>query len=121
MIKLMLCWLIFFTLVSPSLHATETKPSILNEPSASTMDVDQKWRCEQNLTLRLRPVDSQQIELVWHTKRFQLRQQMTQTGAQRYYDIKSGMDLVIIPSKLMLFNRTQGTRLADNCQLYTAQ
>lgn len=121
MIKPLICWLILYSLVSSTLHATETKQNTLSDPGANAINVDQKWLCAQNLSLRLRPVDSQQIELTWHTKRFQLRQQLTQSGAQRYFDINSGMDLVIIPSKLMLFNRMQGTRLADNCQLYTAK
>lgn len=121
MIKPLIFCLTLCSLVS-TLGATEieqTSPS--NSNSDKSAYIDQNWRCEANLALHLRPVDNQQIELTWLGKRFQLRQQMTQSGAQRYFDATSGMDLVIIPAKLMLFNRKQGTRLADNCQIHASR
>lgn len=106
MIKQLIYWFALYGLVC-TLNASEVS--------------HQNWQCEQDLALQLRPVDYQQIELIWQGKRFQLLQQITQSGAQRYFDERSGMDLVIIPSKLMLFNRKQGTRLADNCQTFASR
>jgi len=98
--------------------------SLVSAISAAEIEqayTDQNWRCESNLALRLRPVDNQKMELTWRGKRFQLQQQMTESGAQRYFDANTGMDLVIIPAKLMLFNRKEGTRLADNCQFHASR
>ena len=56
------------------------------------------------------------IGVNWEGKVYRLPRQNTVTGADRYFDQRTGMDLVVIPSKAMLFNRNLGQRLADECQ-----
>jgi len=49
-------------------------------------------------------------------KSFQLPRRDTTTGADRFYDMASGMDLVVIPTKAMLFSDKEDDRIADECK-----
>lgn len=77
-----------------------------------------QWKCElgNDLYIKGDMARDQIITLHWKGKNYQLPRQMTRTGADRYFDQKTGMDLVVIPSKAMLFDRNEGHRLADECQ-----
>ncbi len=77
-----------------------------------------KWQCELGNSLYIAG-DMQRDEIItlhWKGHNYRLPRQTTVTGADRYFDGASGMDLVVIPSKSMLFNRKEGQRLADECQ-----
>jgi hypothetical protein len=77
-----------------------------------------QWKCElgNDLYIKGDMARDQIITMHWKGKNYQLPRQMTRTGADRYFDHKTGMDLVVIPSKAMLFDRNEGHRLADECQ-----
>ena len=77
-----------------------------------------QWKCElgNDLYIKGDMARDQIITMHWKGKNYQLPRQMTRTGADRYFDQKTGMDLVVIPSKAMLFDRNEGHRLADECQ-----
>jgi hypothetical protein len=45
-----------------------------------------------------------------------LPREKTTTGADRFYDPASTWDLVVIPTKAMLFQDNQHDRLADECK-----
>jgi hypothetical protein len=46
---------------------------------------------------------------------YKLPRETTTTGADRFYDPASTWDLVVIPTKAMLFQDGQHDRLADDC------
>ena len=78
----------------------------------------EKWQCELGHALYITG-NMQRDEVIgvnWEGKVYRLPRQNTVTGADRYFDQRTGMDLVVIPSKAMLFNRNLGQRLADECQ-----
>ncbi|MGO4307776.1 MULTISPECIES: hypothetical protein [unclassified Cupriavidus] len=78
----------------------------------------EKWQCELGNALYISG-NMQRDEVLtvhWQGKDYRLPRQSTVTGADRYFDARSGLDLVVIPSKAMLFNKNLGQRLADECQ-----
>jgi len=87
-------------------------------PVAAVKPEGVEWKCELGNELYLKGdmARDQIITMYWKGKNYQLPRQMTRTGADRYFDQKTGMDLVVIPSKAMLFDRNEGHRLADECQ-----
>lgn len=76
-----------------------------------------KWQCDDNENLYIlgNMKRDQILTMHWKGKNYRLPRQATTTGADRFYDPASGMDLVVIPSKGMLFSRKEDTRLADEC------
>ncbi|CAJ0705381.1 hypothetical protein [Ralstonia holmesii] len=87
-------------------------------PVAAVKPEGVEWKCELGNELYLKGdmARDQIITMYWKGKNYQLPRQMTRTGADRYFDQKTGMDLVVIPAKAMLFDRNEGHRLADECQ-----
>ncbi|CAG2143868.1 hypothetical protein [Cupriavidus plantarum] len=78
----------------------------------------EKWQCELGHAIYISG-DMRRDEVIvvnWEAKEYRLPRQATVTGADRYFDARSGLDLVVIPSKAMLFNKNLGQRLADECQ-----
>ena len=55
------------------------------------------------------------VTVNWAKKDYRLPRQDTTTGADRFHDAASGMDLVVIPTKAMLFSDKDESRLADEC------
>lgn len=83
----------------------------------------EKWQCELGNALWING-NMQRDEVLtvhWQGKDYRLPRQTTVTGADRYFDAHSGLDLVVIPSKAMLFNKNLGQRLADECQTAAMQ
>ncbi|CAJ0695277.1 hypothetical protein ACQ4P5_01900 [Ralstonia sp. L16] len=87
-------------------------------PVAAVKPEGVEWKCELGNEMYLKGdmARDQIITMYWKGKNYQLPRQMTRTGADRYFDQKTGMDLVVIPAKAMLFDRNEGHRLADECQ-----
>lgn len=87
-------------------------------PVAAVQPEGVQWKCELGNELYIKGdmARDQIITMYWKGKNYQLPRQMTRTGADRYFDQKTGMDLVVIPAKSMLFDRNEGHRLADECQ-----
>ncbi|MFP3889389.1 hypothetical protein [uncultured Ralstonia sp.] len=77
-----------------------------------------QWKCELGNEMYIKGdmTRDQIITVHWKGKNYELPRQMTRTGADRYFDQKTGFDLVVIPAKAMLFDRNEGHRLADECQ-----
>lgn len=78
----------------------------------------EKWQCELGHAIWIsgNMLRDEIITVHWDGKDYRLPRQSTVTGADRYFDARSGLDLVVIPSKAMLFNKNMGQRLADECQ-----
>ncbi|MCY0386470.1 hypothetical protein OVY01_04275 [Robbsia sp. Bb-Pol-6] len=96
------------------------KTAVAAAPVAATMPAGaEKWRCDDNANLFLAGdmKRDQILTLFWDGRNYKLPRVPTTTGADRFYDPASGMDLVVIPVKAMLFNdRGDRTRLADECK-----
>ena len=76
-----------------------------------------KWACKDGQAFYLKG-DMKRDAIVtvnWAKKDYRLPRQDTTTGADRFHDSASGMDLVVIPSKAMLFSDKDSSRLADEC------
>lgn len=94
-------------------------PSATDVPGGEAGPAEgETWQCEMGNAMHLKGdlATAPILTMNWRGKNYQLPRQETTTGAERYFDAHSGMDLVIIPNKAMLFNRGQGTRLADDCK-----
>jgi len=77
----------------------------------------EKWSCKEGLSFDLKgDMKRDQIVTVhWGNKNYNLPREATTTGADRFHDAASGMDLVVIPTKAMLFSDKDESRLADEC------
>jgi hypothetical protein len=78
----------------------------------------EKWSCNEGLSFEMKgDMKRDQIVTVhWANKNYNLPRQPTTTGADRFHDAASGMDLVVIPTKAMLFSDKDSSRLADECK-----
>lgn len=76
------------------------------------------WSCAEGLSFDLKgDMKRDQIVTVhWANKNYNLPRQPTTTGADRFHDAASGLDLVVIPTKAMLFSDKDSSRLADECK-----
>ncbi len=76
-----------------------------------------KWSCKDGLSFLLQgDMKRDQIVTVhWANKNYKLPRKPTTTGADTFYDPASGLKLVVIPTKAMLFSDKEDTRLADEC------
>ncbi len=77
-----------------------------------------KWSCKEGLSYDLAgDMKRDQIVTVhWANKNYKLPRQTTTTGADVFYDPASGLKLVVIPTKGMLFSDKDDSRLADECK-----
>ena len=77
-----------------------------------------KWTCEDDNSFYLSGdmKRDQIVTLNWDGRNYKLPRQVTTTGADRFHDLASGIDLVVIPFKAMLFSDSGGSRLADECK-----
>ncbi|AXE95433.1 hypothetical protein [Paraburkholderia terricola] len=78
----------------------------------------EKWLCNEGLAFQLKgDMKRDQIVTVhWANKNYNLPRATTTTGADRFHDAASGMDLIVIPTKAMLFSDKDSSRLADECK-----
>ncbi|MGF6572244.1 hypothetical protein SAMN05443245_3306 [Paraburkholderia fungorum] len=81
-------------------------------------DGSEKWSCAEGLAFDLKgDMKRDQIVTVhWANKNYNLPREATTTGADRFHDAATGMDLVVIPTKAMLFQDKDSSRLADECK-----
>jgi hypothetical protein len=91
--------------------------AVAGAAAAATPNGD-KWQCELGNSLYIAGdmLRDEVLTVHWQGKDYKLPRQATVTGADRYYDARTGLDLVVIPGKAMLFNKNLGQRLADDCQ-----
>jgi len=98
---------------------TERASTNLLPKSAPIPDGAEKWSCDDNESIFIagNMKRDQILSVVWDGRTYKLPREATTTGADRFYDPASGMDLVVIPTKAMLFmDRGDRTRLADECK-----
>ncbi len=82
------------------------------------LEGSEKWSCKEGLSFDMKgDMKRDQIVTVrWGSKNYNLPREATTTGADRFHDAASGMDLVVIPTKAMLFSDNDSSRLADECK-----
>ncbi|MGA7817910.1 hypothetical protein [Caballeronia sp.] len=106
---------------APAKRLIKRKPKTEAAAAAKTDPVPEgstKWACNEGLAFFLKgDMKRDQIVTVnWAQKSYQLPREDTTTGADRFHDAASGLDLVVIPTKAMLFSDKDGSRLADECK-----
>ncbi|AXL50596.1 hypothetical protein DSC91_002887 [Paraburkholderia caffeinilytica] len=122
------------TTTAPAAKAVPKKPQpkrlIKRKPNpAKEAKVDpvpegsEKWSCNEGLAFDLKgDMKRDQIVTVhWANKNYNLPREATTTGADRFHDAATGMDLVVIPTKAMLFSDKDSSRLADECKTAAMQ
>ncbi|WP_454764530.1 hypothetical protein [Cupriavidus campinensis] len=95
-----------------------TKKGTTEAAAAPVTPNGEKWQCELGNVIYIsgNMLRDEVLTVHWQGKNYRLPRQSTVTGADRYFDQQSGLDLVVIPGKAMLFNKNMGQRLADECQ-----
>ncbi|MGI4815213.1 MAG: hypothetical protein ACRYG5_03000 [Janthinobacterium lividum] len=79
----------------------------------------ERWSCEEAASFYVGGdmKRDQILTVTWKSRNYHLPRVTTTTGADRFYDPASGIDLVVIPTKAMLFDDNgERTRLADECK-----
>ncbi|CAM2143214.1 conserved exported protein of unknown function [Pararobbsia alpina] len=77
------------------------------------------WNCAEGAVMYLKGDMSKDMVMTlhWKDRNYKLPRVITTTGADRFYDTATGFDLVVIPTKAMLFDDTgDRERLADECK-----
>jgi hypothetical protein len=95
------------------------KPNPVKEAKVDPVpDGSEKWSCKDGLAFEMKgDMKRDQIVTVhWANKNYNLPRETTTTGADRFHDAATGMDLVVIPTKAMLFQDKDSSRLADECK-----
>ncbi|HEY3596732.1 MAG TPA: hypothetical protein VGL08_04330 [Paraburkholderia sp.] len=100
------------------------KPNPAKEAKVDSVpEGSEKWSCNEGLSFDMKgDMKRDQIVTVhWANKNYNLPREATTTGADRFHDGASGMDLVVIPTKAMLFSDKDSSRLADECKTAAMQ
>jgi hypothetical protein len=106
---------------APARRLIKRKPAAEAKAAAKTNPIPEgstKWSCNEGLAFYLKGdmKRDQVVTVNWAKKDYQLPRQDTTTGADRFHDAATGMDLVVIPTKAMLFSDKDSSRLADECK-----
>lgn len=81
------------------------------------------WSCAEGAQFDLKGdmARDQIVTVHWANKNYNLPREVTTTGADRFHDAATGLDLVVIPTKAMLFSDKDSSRLADECKTVAMQ
>jgi hypothetical protein len=106
---------------APARRLIKRKPAAEAKAAAKTDPISEgstKWSCNEGLAFYLKGdmKRDQVVTVNWAKKDYQLPREATTTGADRFHDAATGMDLVVIPTKAMLFSDKDSSRLADECK-----
>ena len=67
------------------------------------------------MDVKIEGANDEAVLLTWNKKHYVLKRKPTSTGAYHFDDAKAGFVLIQIPTKSMLFDKKNMTRLADDC------
>jgi hypothetical protein len=106
---------------APARRLIKRKPAAEAKAAAKVDPIPEgstKWSCNEGLAFYLKGdmKRDQVVTVNWAKKDYQLPRETTTTGADRFHDAATGMDLVVIPTKAMLFSDKDSSRLADECK-----
>jgi len=104
---------------APKRRLIKRKPNLAREAKVDPIPAGAElWSCADGLSFDLKgDMKRDQIVTVhWANKNYNLPRQPTTTGADRFHDPASGLDLIVIPTKAMLLSDKDDSRLADECK-----
>jgi len=70
---------------------------------------------QEPMDIKIEAANDQDVMVTWNRKHYLLKRKPTSTGAYHFDDAKAGFVLIQIPTKSMLFDKKNMTRLADDC------
>ncbi len=81
----------------------------------SALTVPHVWTCSNNERfITSGPIEK--LEVQWRSKSYAMLKEQSLPGSMRFKNYDSGLDLVVIGPKAMLFNIKTGIRVADECK-----
>ncbi|SDE20045.1 hypothetical protein [Paraburkholderia lycopersici] len=109
---------------APKHRIIKRKPNPAKEAKVDPIpDGSEHWSCAEGAQFDLKGdmARDQIVTVHWANKNYNLPRQVTTTGADRFHDAATGLDLVVIPTKAMLFSDKDSSRLADECKTIAMQ
>ncbi|WP_028227090.1 hypothetical protein [Paraburkholderia ferrariae] len=109
---------------APKHRIIKRKPNPAKEAKVDPIpEGSEHWSCAEGLAFDLKGdmARDQIVTVHWANKNYNLPRQVTTTGADRFHDAATGLDLVVIPTKAMLFSDKDSSRLADECKTVAMQ
>lgn len=81
----------------------------------SSLTIPHMWSCSNNERF-ITSGPANKLLVQWRSKSYEMQKEASLPGSMRFKNHESGLDLVVIGPKAMLFNIKTGTRLADECK-----
>ena len=100
----------------PSVSALSVPPPI---PKVDHKRHAGNYRCDHGRTIRIADVPGQTdvILLTWQGAQHRLERVHSNSGAERFEELATGLVWILIPGKAMLLSTNQGRALANECHL----
>jgi hypothetical protein len=81
----------------------------------SFLTIPHIWSCSNNERF-ITSGPANKLMVQWRSKSYEMQKEASLPGSMRFKHHDSGLDLVVIGPKAMLFNIKTGNRLADECK-----
>jgi hypothetical protein len=81
----------------------------------SALTIPHMWSCSNNERF-ITSGPANKLVLQWRSKSYTMLREQSLPGSMRFKNYESGLDLVVIGPKAMLFNIKTGIRVADECK-----
>ncbi len=81
----------------------------------SSLTIPHMWSCSNNERF-ITSGPANKLLVQWRSKSYEMQKETSLPGSLRFKNHESGLDLVVIGPKAMLFNIKTGNRLADECK-----
>ena len=81
----------------------------------SALTIPHIWSCSNNERF-ITSGPANKLMVQWRSKSYEMQKEASLPGSMRFKHHDSGLDLVVIGPKAMLFNIKTGNRLADECK-----
>jgi hypothetical protein len=81
----------------------------------SSLTIPHIWSCSNNERF-ITSGPANKLMVQWRSKSYEMQKEASLPGSMRFKHHDSGLDLVVIGPKAMLFNIKTGNRVADECK-----
>ena len=81
----------------------------------SSLTIPHIWSCSNNERF-ITSGPANKLMVQWRSKSYEMQKEASLPGSIRFKHHDSGLDLVVIGPKAMLFNIKTGNRVADECK-----
>ena len=81
----------------------------------SSLTIPHIWSCSNNERF-ITSGPANKLMVQWRSKSYEMQKEVSLPGSMRFKHHDSGLDLVVIGPKAMLFNIKTGKRVADECK-----